>query len=180
MQALVLTVIGPDRPGLVESLSLTLAAHEANWEESRLTNLAGQFAGIVLVSVPQEQVEALIGALHKLETQGLKVEATASSSTVEESRPIRARKLALVGQDRPGIVREIAQVMARLNINIDELETEVTSASWSGEALFHATAHLGIPDNVANERLQDALEELANELMVDITLDESISEQASS
>jgi glycine cleavage system regulatory protein len=79
--------------------------------------------------------------------------------------------LALVGQDRPGIVRDIAHALTALNINIDELETEVTSASWSGEALFHATADLRLPDDVADEEVRAALEGLANELMVDISLD---------
>jgi glycine cleavage system regulatory protein len=169
MTALVLTVIGPDRPGLVESLSQTLAAHEGNWEESRMASLAGQFAGILLVTAPEQRAGALSDALRGLAGQGLRVEVAVS--TVEPPAPRRGLRLALVGQDRHGIVRDIAHALAALNINIDELETEVTSASWSGEALFHATADLRLPDDVADEDVRAALEGLANELMVDISLD---------
>jgi glycine cleavage system regulatory protein len=38
--SLVVTVIGNDRPGIVERLSEVVLAAEANWEESRMARLA--------------------------------------------------------------------------------------------------------------------------------------------
>ena len=49
---LVLTVIAQDEPGIVETLSQTVSDHGANWLGSRMARLAGEFAGIVEVSVP--------------------------------------------------------------------------------------------------------------------------------
>lgn len=169
--SLVMTVVGPDRPGLVETLARTLAAHEANWLESRMASLAGIFAGILLAAVPEANVETLSAALKALESQGLKV--TIEKSAAEASQQdLRLFQLELVGQDRPGIVRDVSRALAALHVNVDELHTEVSDASWSGETLFHAWAELHAPREVSIDRLQEALEGIANELMVDINLED--------
>jgi glycine cleavage system regulatory protein len=71
--SLVLTVLGEDRPGLVEALSHIIAAHEGNWLESRMAHLAGQFAGILRASVPEGNATALLTALQGLAEHGLQV-----------------------------------------------------------------------------------------------------------
>ena len=53
--SLVVTVIGPDRPGLVSLLSDRGKAHGASWAESRMASLAGQFAGMVRFEVDAAQ-----------------------------------------------------------------------------------------------------------------------------
>jgi glycine cleavage system regulatory protein len=169
----VLTVIGADRPGLVALLSQTIAAHEGNWLESRMTRLAGKFSGIVLVSVPEAGVAAFTQALNELEAQGLKLMIEVSSSEAP-FRDYRVLSLELIGQDRPGIVRDISHALARRNINIEELVTKCLDASWSGESLFQAKARLRVPQDVPTNELRGTLEALANELMVDITLDEPL------
>jgi glycine cleavage system regulatory protein len=168
---LVLTVIGEDRPGLVETVSEVLTTHGGNWQESRMACLAGKFAGILLASVPDSKVATVIHELEELESQGLKVvvEKTTSSVTAESYQSLT---LNLVGQDHPGIVHDISHVLASHQINIEELNTECSSASWSGETLFHATVRLQIPRHIAIDKVKDTLEGLANELMVDISLDE--------
>jgi glycine cleavage system regulatory protein len=168
---LVLTVLGDDRPGLVESLSYAIATHGGNWLESRMARLAGKFAGILRASVPQASTEALAQALHALEAQGLRVLLDWSSVDAPE-RAYSWLKLDLVGTDRPGIIRDISQVLAWRGINIDELHTEYTSAPMSGEMLFKAMAQLRVPLEVTLSDLQDNLERLAHDLMVDITLED--------
>lgn len=172
MTSLVLTFIGEDRPGLVSLLSEQIAAFDGNWLESRMARLAGKFAGILLVSVPEANVEALSQVLRRLESQGLQV--TIEKGLREQpAPPYRTLDLELVGQDRPGIVRDISQVLAGRGITIEELTTEYISGSWSGENLFQAVARLRVPGEVAIEELRETLEGLANELMVDITLEEA-------
>lgn len=171
----VLTVIGPDQPGLVALLSQTVAAHEGNWLESRMTRLAGKFSGIVLVSVPEARVQAFSQDLSRLETQGLKLMVEVSGAEEGHSEH-RVLSLELIGQDRPGIIREISQALASRNINIEELVTKCVDASWSGESLFQAKARLRVPPGVLTEELRGILEAFANELMVDITLDEPAEE----
>ena len=167
---LVLTIAGPDRPGLVNLISDRATTHGANWLESRMANLAGQFAGIVLLQVPDAKVEALVEAIEELETQGLRV--TALRGAGAGAGNMRRLHLELVGQDRPGIVRDISGALAREGVSIDELVTDCVSGSMSGESLFRARAKLKVPAGVETHVLRRVLENLANDLMVDVTLDE--------
>lgn len=171
MDSLVVTIIGPDRPGLVSQLSDRGKAHGASWEESRMARLAGQFAGIVHFEVPTVQAAALTASLHELETLGLRVVVAAG---IRGALPGDGRnlKLELVGQDRPGIVRDISRALAELGISIQELTTTLSSAAMSAEHLFNAKALLHVPPGIATAELRRVLEALANELMVDLTLDE--------
>ena len=168
--SLVLTVLGEDRPGLVEALAHLIAAHEGNWVESRMAHLAGQFAGILRASVPDGNAAALLTALQGLAAHGLQVVVT-RSSTDAPAPEARWLTLDLVGNDHPGIIRDLAHTLARRGINIDELQTACTSAPMTGGMLFKATARLRVPWEVAVTELRTALEQLAHDLMVDITLE---------
>lgn len=169
MTSLVLTVIGPDKPGLVEILSQTIARHNGNWLESGMSRLGGKFAGILIVSVPTDDANTLEQALGELQGQGLKVtiERSEEAGSDTSRSPIQ---LELVGHDKPGIVREIAQALAARHINVESLDTELTSGSMSGEQLFKAEASLLAPEDLDLDELQQALEAIASDLMVDITL----------
>lgn len=171
MISLVLTVIGPDKPGLVERLSQHLAQHQGNWMESSLSRLGGKFAGIVLVTIPKDQQAAFTHSLSSLESDGLKVGVElAESTTANSSSHQQLFTLELVGHDKPGIVREISQALARHQINVESLNTELVSGSMSAELLFKADAQLLAPENLDMDQLQEALEAIANDLMVDISL----------
>jgi glycine cleavage system regulatory protein len=169
--SLVLTIIGEDRPGLVEQLSQTLATHHGSWLESRMANLAGKFAGIVHAEVPDANSDALTQALKALASEGLRI-IVEKSGREPPAEDYRLLKLELVGHDRVGIVRDISEALASKRVNIDELTTQTTSASMSGETHFEAAAKLRVPETVTTEELREALESLANELMVDISLDD--------
>jgi len=166
----VLTVVSDDHPGIVETLSDLVARHGGNWTESSMMSLAGKFAGILLVQVPEAQADAFAAALDELESGGITVVAARAAAGVESGGASDAT-IELVGQDRPGIVHEITEVLARHAVNVQELETTVQSASMSGESLFLAHAQVRVPADADMERLRGELEELANELMVDISLE---------
>lgn len=172
MTSLVLTVIGLDRPGLVSTLAEQIAAAGGNWEETRMASLAGHFAGILRVTVAAAHADALVAALQALQSQGLRLVIERSDGGTETGA-MRVLQLELVGQDRPGIVRDIARLLAAHGISIEELESECVSGSFSGENLFTARARLRLPPHLATAELRSALENLANELMVDISLDEA-------
>jgi glycine cleavage system regulatory protein len=167
MASLILTVIGPDRPGLVRALSEAVAARGGSWLESRMARLAGQFAGIVLVDAP----ETLAEDLRALESQGLRI-VTQLAEDGREPDGVRAGglriRLEVVGNDRPGIVRDVARVLAGCGVNIEELTTGVASGSFSGETLFRATASLLAPNEATMDLVRASLEQLGNELMVDV------------
>jgi len=168
MATLVLSVIGDDRAGLVDALAAPIADHGGNWDRSHMARLAGKFAGIVVVTVPDERVDALGAALETVQAQGLldvRVAIAAADGPVEDTSLL---SLHLIGQDRPGIVREIANALARRDVSIEELETSTASAPMSAEQLFQATASLRLPADVDLDALRLTLEDIANELMVDL------------
>lgn len=169
---LVLTVIGNDRPGLVGELSAVISQHQGNWLESSMSRLAGKFAGIVKVSVPEAHARPLQQALEDLSDLKVTLESSAIGS---ESRGGRRLHLSLVGHDRIGIVREVSQVLARHAINVEALETHTSSAPMSAETLFHAQAELLADMGLDTRTLTLELENISNDLMVDISLDEKIS-----
>ena len=169
--SLVITVIGPDRPGIVSMLADCGRAFDANWAESRMASLAGQFAGIVRWEVPTEKADSMAAALHDLEATGLRI-TVAKSDNASAPPTRRLVGLELVGQDRPGIVRDVARTFADHGVSIEELHTEFESGAWSGEQLFKASATLSVPSSVTIDALRGALEGLANELMVDLTLND--------
>ncbi len=166
---LVMTVIGPDRPGLVESVAHLVTSHGGNWLESRMSRLGGQFAGILRVEVPPDKESLLLQALEGLKSEGLTVVAHA-----DQPRPTtptaRASFVDVMGQDRPGIVSQISRALARHGVNVEDLQTECGSAAMSGETLFKARARLSIPPGCPLSELRKELEQIAADLIVEITL----------
>jgi len=169
--SLVLTVIGPDRPGIVERLSDHVLAAGANWEESRMARLGGKFAGLLRVSVDADQADRLAAGLRALSGGDLTV-VVERSGEVDSGR-FRAFTLDIIGGDRVGIVRDISRVLAQHDVNIEELETEVVGAPMSGEMLFRARARVRVPDTRSLGEIRDVLEALADNLMVDLAFDDA-------
>ena len=79
----------------------------------------------------------------------------------------RALSIELVGQDRPGIVREVTGVLAQLGANIEDFSSGTEAEAWSGGLLFKARAHITLPEGVTAEQVQEALEAISGEIMVD-------------
>ena len=168
MATLILTVLGDDRPGLVSALSAPIEAHGASWERSQLSRLGGKFAGIVLVSVADSKVAALVVDLDALAVEGLHVVAERTDvPAVGESLRLR---LELLGDDHPGIVAEISAALADRQVSIEELSTDVREAPMSGGNLFEASAVLNAPPETSTDSLRSMLEGLANDLMVEVRL----------
>lgn len=165
--SLVLTVLSDDRPGLVKMLSDVLKEYQGNWTESRMIHLAGKFAGLLMVSVPESEFDDLVAALHDLEDDGLEISVDATVSEVSE-HAVETLELEVLGQDSPGIINRITNQLLTLSVNIEELSSEQRSAPMSAELLFYAKLSLGLPKGVSAQQVQDALEELPNQLMVDI------------
>lgn len=165
---LVMTVLGTDRPGLVSSLADTVASHGGNWLESRMARLAGQFAGIVRIECPADTVDALI---KQLQTPGASV-LTVLAVREEVAEPIARRTLVVdvVGNDRPGIVRELSAAVAGAGGNIEELTTGLESAPMSGQPMFRAHGIISIPENAEAADFAAAIESLGGDLTVDVSV----------
>jgi len=166
---LVLTLIGADRPGLVEEVASVVNREGGNWLESRMAHLAGKFAGILRVEVPNANRDGLQKALAELESRGLRI-VVGPSAHGAPAEPRQTMNLELVGLDRPGLVREVSKLLASQAINVEELATDRTSAPMSGEPIFRATARVNVPAGVNVVELRRSLERLAGDLMVEIHL----------
>ncbi len=169
---LVLTFIGTDHPGIVDSISEVVAEHGGNWTESRMAHLAGKFAGILCVEVEEDQAEALEAALSRLDASGLRI--VVERSAPQEPDRHHAMEIELLGLDRPGLVHEISALLATHRINVEELDTDRPLAAHSGDPMFHAHVRVFIPDNVDVTAVRHGLERLAGDLMVEIRLVEAL------
>lgn len=166
---LVMTIIGADRPGLVQLVAARVADHGGNWLESRMGHLGGQFAGILRVEVPAERADGLVRTLQQLESDGLRV----TVHTERGSAPAgigAVAMLELVGQDRPGILRTVSAVLAAHGVNVEELASECVSAPMGGGTLFQARATVLVPATTSLAAVRTDLEKIAADLMVDLKL----------
>ena len=179
----ILTLIGPDRPGLVEAVAERVVARGGNWMASRLAHLGGKFAGIAHVAVPEAEAESLAEDLSALEADGLVVQVEeagkALTGTDHAGQAMVApspsqHRLQVVGSDRPGIVREISRVLSAAEINVESLSTEYTAAPMSGGPIFRAEFQFLLPPAHSIDQLRSDVEAVAGDLMVEVSLGSSL------
>jgi glycine cleavage system regulatory protein len=176
LTTIVMTLIGPDRPGLVETVASCVVANGGNWLESRMCRLGGRFAGIVCIEAPAEKEAALTSALRALGDRGLSVVVQGGGAGERGRTPAGGGAvLELVGHDRPGIVREITRVLAERGVNVEDFTSERASAPMGGELLFRARIEISLPSGADLDTVRSDLEKLAAELMVDVSLSPSSS-----
>jgi glycine cleavage system regulatory protein len=163
----VLSVTGSDRPGLTAALAEAVTSAQGNWQEGHLSQLGGLYVGSVLVEIDPSRQAELEQAVRAIDAHGLTVslqpaqkrgEATGASLLFE-----------LVGQDRPGIIREVTAILAKLGANIESLSSGEKTGAWAGERLFHAEVTATLPADVSPADAQSALEDISSEIMVDFS-----------
>jgi len=165
----IMTLIGKDKPGIVESIAEIIANHGGNWEESKMCRLGGEFAGILRFSIPTSSKQKFLEAIPKIEARGLSIMIKDSSQKTQQQNQ-KSAKLEIIGTDRPGIIQHISHVLAVNNVNFEELESECISAPMSGNTIFKASANISIPKDSDINTLKNELEKLAEDLLVDINL----------
>lgn len=169
MATLILSVVGSDRPGLTEALAGAVFSAGGNWLESHLSRLGGLYVGSVLVDLEEARVEALRAAVGAVDAQGLEVRIAAAAPSAAEATG-EVVGFSVVGQDRPGIVRQVTGVVSGLGANIETFETRLSVEPHSGAPLFHLEARLRLPPTLKADAVQAALEAISGEIMVDVAL----------
>ncbi len=168
MASVILSVVGSDRPGLTQALADAVLTAGGNWLESHLSRLGGLYVGSVLVELDAAKVAGLEAAVRAVDAQGLEVRiAPAEEASAGGGE---ALLFSLVGQDRPGIVRQVTAALAALGVNIEAFDTKVSPEPHSGGQLFHVEAQLRLPPGLPAGRVQQALEAISGEIMVDVSL----------
>jgi len=168
--SIILTIIADDQPGIIETVSNALQKYDGNWTHSSMSSLAGQFAGILLASVPEDKTEACLAELKALESEGLRI-IVRTSSGEPTAENVEEFSMQLVGNDRPGIIHDITRVLAAHKVSVIDLETSVEAASMGGGELFKARASLLVPASSDVFAIESELEDIANDLMVDISFE---------
>lgn len=164
MKRLVLTVIGKDKAGLVESLSNTLVSHHGNWLASNLSHLSGYFAGVVEVEVAEEHLTELVDSLASIDE--LKVEV---HDSVDHDSPSQQEiEFVITGNDRKGIVQELSSIINHKGASIIHFTSSRQSAPNWGGGLFHAVAKVALPVGMNADDIAEALEQLASDIVVDL------------
>ena len=167
-ESLVITFVGVDRPGIVQDLTAMVHGQQGNWLESKMSRMAGKFAGIALIEVSRERLDALKEELQGIPDVSVIVEMT---DTQDSDAGMLSYQLNIVGLDRLGILQEVTNELSRKNINVIELETRVNSAPMSGDKMFHADASVLVPSSVDLIDLHDRLDAVTDDLGVDILLE---------
>ena len=164
----ILTVVGSDRPGLTQALADAVLAAGGNWLESQLARLGGKYVGAVLVELDEARLGELERAIRRIDESGLQVTLVpAGDHHGGGGKPLW---IELVGQDRPGIVREVTGALAPLGVNIEDFSSATENTAWSGDLLFRARLRVAVPGGVTLEAVRDALEAISGEIMVDLSL----------
>ena len=164
MNHLIISCIGPDKTGLVDTLSKVISKHQGNWQVSSLHHLSGFFAGVIEVAVASEKSESLISELKAINGLSCQIE------VAEPDLPDVVSNLVLeiTANDRAGIVQEVSSVIHHQNGNLIKLISSNDSAAHSGQDIFKAKAEIAIDDKSV-DHLISALEQIADDLMVDIS-----------
>lgn len=169
---MILSAIGRDRPGLTQALADAVLSAGGNWLESHLSHLGGQFVGAVLVELDAQRIDELEAAVRAVDANGLHVTLVRAGDGAAPC-PGEVVRIDLVGQDRPGIVREVTGALAPLGANIEDFVSATENGAWSGERLFRASAKVLIPPGTPLDRVQQALEAISADIVADLTVSRS-------
>lgn len=165
---LVISFVGDDRPGIVQTLASIVNEHDGNWLESRMSRLAGKFAGVVRIELPGARLEPLKVALAGVSGISILLE---EAQSAEEDPTSLGYSLNIVGPDRTGILQEVAADLSRQDINVVDMETRVGAAPMTGDLTFYAEANVTVPNTIDIDELQRRLDATADELGVDILME---------
>ena len=170
---LVISALGQDRPGIVDEVSAFILAHQCNVEDSRMAVLGGDFALIMLVSGPGDDLKTLCDHLAGLEKKSALTIISRPAKSPATPKPLPAVPYALraVGMDHAGIVHNIAHLLAGMNINVENAETATSHSPETGTPIFSMKMMLTIPNDLNPTQVRSELQKLGAELNVDIIID---------
>jgi glycine cleavage system transcriptional repressor len=167
----VLTLTGPDRIGIVDDVTSLLLDRGGNVETSRMARLGGEFAILMLVSMPAEAFARLDKDLVPLTDQGYKVTTTPAEQSYAEAHPgWLPYWIDVHGADHEGIIQEVAHYLSQLGISIESMDSETTPAPISGVPLFAMRAVIVVPPRLSGQGWESGLEELGSQSNLEIRL----------
>ena len=168
---LVITIVGPDKRGLVADITERVADYHGGIEESRMSRLGGEFAIIMLVSLDESQKDACLTALEKFREQGMEI--FSRETTFERTQKFAGfvpYEISVWGADHEGIIHSVTEYLADEYVQLEDIETEVTKAPITGTPLFSMVAEVQAQPTLTIHQLRDKMDDLSDELGVDISV----------
>lgn len=168
---LVISALGEDHPGIVNTLTKTILDHGCNIVDSRMTVLGGEFAALLMVEGQWNTLAKVEGAIPELERQ---LKMTIIAKRTEErasSGNLLPYAVEVVAMDHPGIVNNLAGFFARHSINIEDLVTSSYSAAHTGTQMFSVQMTVGIPSNIHISALREEFMDYCDSLNLDAVLE---------
>ncbi len=171
MPQVVITAIGPDKPGLVGEFTRPIFAAGANVADSRMVNLRGQFAILLLVEGADSVLTAVRESLPRAaEAIGLRVTFTTQADGALQKSGV-PYKLKTYSMDQPGIVHRVSTLLQQHHVNIESLQTRLESGAFMGSPLFTMELHITVPPTVQVKGLRREIDALADTLNCEIDLE---------
>ena len=166
MKHIIIKGIGPDKPGIVSSISGIVTSNSGNIEESRMIRLGSEFSIIIMISIPEEFESTLSDELESID--GIKFYLTETKKLPSNNVPTHV--INLTGGDTEGIVHKMSDVLTSMGINIIEIITDTKNAPVTGATVFQMMAKINL-DGVTAPELLDRLKRIEQKLGLDISLD---------
>lgn len=169
-QFVVLSVLGPDRPGLVADLTAYVNDREGSVEESRMLILGAEFGVLVLVSGTEPSVARIVDEVAQLKAKTGADVIVRRTKSPEEHRRAPAIPCVVTAEalDQEGIVRAVARALVKVGVNIVSLETTAYEAPVTGSPLFRMEARVDIPPGCTVGKVRKAMDEVAEAENLDI------------
>jgi glycine cleavage system transcriptional repressor len=170
-QQMVLTAIGPDRPGIVTEISSAIHESGANLEDSRMAVLAGDFALIVLFSGEPESIEAIRKKCTAIEKK-IDFQITFKPPCGrKEADDYKLYRFKATGVDQPGIVHTVSAILSEFDVNVVSLESRLSHAAFHGTSIFTFHAEIQVSTQGIVDSLTDRLDRACEELDLDYDME---------
>jgi glycine cleavage system transcriptional repressor len=170
----VLTLTGKDRIGLVDEVTQLLFKLGGNVETSRMARLGGEFAILMLVSMPEENVDQIEKYIVKLTAQGYKVTTSRTEKPYAETHPDwQPFRIEVHGADDEGLIHQIAHYLSQCGINIESMDTSTVQAPESGAPLFDMIAVVSVPPSLAGQDWEEKLSSLGHEMNLEVNVSDA-------
>ncbi len=168
---LVISALGPDRPGIVDQITHPIHESQGNILDSRMTVLGGEFAILMLVEGSEQAITALEQQLPELQQRSALTIMTKRTATQPINEATVPYMVSVVAIDHPGIVNQLSGFFSKRNINIQNLETDCYHAPHTGTPMFSVEMTVNIPSTVSMSKLKHEFFDFCDEMNVDATLE---------
>ena len=170
---LLVTGAGRDRIGIVKDITGLIFDEDGNIADSRMTKLEQNFALMVLVEIPEKNIDSFKERIRKSREQfAIHLDANEVYEPPEKTLEIEDYKvfIELVGDVLPVIVYTLTQHLASQGVNIDSIDTFSYSAPMGGTTLFKVKSKVTVNKIIDFEKFRNSLKSLESSLVVSINV----------